>query len=106
MANGQVDLATDFDRNRNTMIAAGRIKEDSTKIVWTSDPLPNDAFALPKTASRDLMQQVQGILTAIGVEQAKTIMLPRYTGFVAAAHASYKTIEAAGIAVGRIKAKR
>ncbi|MBM3343046.1 MAG: phosphate/phosphite/phosphonate ABC transporter substrate-binding protein [Betaproteobacteria bacterium] len=106
VANGQVDLATDFDRNRNAMIAAGRIKEASTKIVWTSDPLPNDAFALPKSASRNLMQQVQGILTAISVEQAKTLMPPRYTGFVAATHASYKTIEAAGIAVGRIKAKR
>src|SRR5262249_34583659 len=44
---GQVDMATDFDRNRNAMIAGGNVKADSNKIIWTSDPLPNDAIALP-----------------------------------------------------------
>ena len=103
VAAGQVDLATDFDRNRNSMIAAGRIKPDATKIVWTSDPLPNDAFAVPKTASPEFRRDVQNILTAITPEQVKTIMPPRYTGFIASSHASYRTIENAGIAVGRIK---
>lgn len=105
VATGQVDLATDYDRNRNAMISAGRIKPDGTTIVWTSDPLPNDAFAVPKSASREFVQHVQAILTAISTKQAKTVMPPRYTGFVAASHASYRTIEAAGIAVGRIKPK-
>lgn len=105
VASGQIDLATDYDRNRNAMIAAGRIKPDGTKIVWTSDPLPNDAFAVPKSASHDFTQKLQAILTSITVEQAKTVMPPRYTGFVPATHATYKTIEAAGIAVGRIKPK-
>ena len=49
--------------------------------------------------------QVQKILTAITVEQAKTLLPPRYTGFVAATHASYESIEKAGIAVGKIKPK-
>jgi hypothetical protein len=40
---GQVDMATDFDRNRNAMIAGGNVKADSNKIIWTSDPLPNAA---------------------------------------------------------------
>lgn len=105
VASGQVDLATDYDRNRNTMIAAGRIKPDGTKILWTSDPLPNDAIAVPKSASREFSTRVQAILSGIGAEQAKGLMPPRYTGFVPASHASYNTIEAAGIAVGRIKAK-
>jgi len=100
---GQVDLATDFDRNRNSMIASGRIKPEGTRIVWTSDPLPNDAIAVPKTASRDFIGQVQRILTAITPEQAKTIMPQRYTGYVTATHASYAMIEKAGIAVGKIK---
>lgn len=105
VAAGQVDMATDFDRNRNTMISTGRIKADATKVVWTSRALPNDAFALPKTASREFAQQVQAILTGISVEQAKTIMPTRYTGFVAATHASYQTIEDAGVTLGRVKKK-
>ncbi len=99
----QVDMATDFDRNRNAMIASGKIKEDSNKIIWTSAPLPNDAIALPKSAPKELGAQVQKILTAITDEQAKTLLPPRYTGFVAANHASYEMIEKAGIALGKIK---
>jgi phosphonate transport system substrate-binding protein len=102
---GQVDMATDFDRNRNAMIAAGRVKPDSNKIVWTSDPLPNDAIALSADASDDLKANVQKILTAITPEQAKELLPPRYTGFVAASHASYAMIENAGIVVGKIKKK-
>src|SRR5215472_15262058 len=62
---GQVDMATDFDRNRNAMIAAGRVTEQSNKIVWTSDPLPNDAIALPADAPKERMTRVREILTAI-----------------------------------------
>lgn len=105
VSSGQVDMATDFDRNRNAMIAGGKVKEDSNKIIWTSAPLPNDAIALPATASKELSAQAQKILTDITVEQAKTLLPPRYTGFVAANHASYETIEKAGIAVGKIKAR-
>lgn len=105
VASGQVDLATDFDRNRNAMIAAGRIKPGSTRVVWTSDVLPNDAFAVPKTASPDQTRAMQTILTAISPEQAASIMPPRYTGFVPATHSTYQTIEDAGIALGRIKAR-
>ena len=100
---GQVDMATDYDRNRNAMIESGRVKPDSNKIIWTSAPLPNDAIALPKGASKELMAQVQKILADITVEQAKTLLPNHYTGFVANTHAGYKAIEDAGIAVGRIK---
>lgn len=102
---GQVDMATDYDRNRNAMIESGRVKPDSNKIIWTSAPLPNDAIALPKNASKELVVQVQKILTDITVEQAKTLLPNHYTGFVANTHAGYKAIEDAGIAVGRIKKK-
>lgn len=105
VSSGQVDMATDFDRQRNAMISAGRIKEDSNKIIWTSDALPNDAIALPASAPKELSAQVQKILTAITVEQAKTLLPPRYTGFVPATHKSYDMIEKAGIAVGKIKPK-
>ena len=100
---GQVDMATDFDRNRNAMIESGRVKPDSNKIIWTSAPLPNDAIALPKDASKELVAQVQKILTSITVADAKPMLPNHYTGFVANTHAGYKSIEDAGIAVGRIK---
>lgn len=102
---GQVDMATDFDRNRNAMIATGKVKEDSNKIIWTSDPLPNDAIAIPASAPKDLGAQVQKILTAITTEEAKTLLPTRYTGFVPATHASYASIEKAGISLGKIKPK-
>ncbi len=105
VSSGQVDMATDFDRQRNAMITAGRIKEDSNKIIWTSDALPNDAITVPANAPKELGAQVQKILTAITVEQAKTLLPPRYTGFVPATHKSYDMIEKAGIAVGKIKPK-
>ena len=102
---GQVDMATDFDRNRNSMIATGKIKEGATNIIWTSDPLPNDAIAVQASASAEFKSKVQSILTAITVEQAKTLLPNRYTGFVAGSHATYAPIEKAGLAVGKIKAK-
>ena len=100
---GQADMATDFDRNRNAMIASGKLKEDGTKILWTSAPLPNDAIAVPKDTPKEFAEQIQKILVAITVEQAKALLPSRYTGFVAATHASYASIENAGITVGKIK---
>ena len=102
---GQVDMATDFDRNRNAMIESGRVKSDGNKILWTSAPLPNDAIAVPKDTPKEFIAQVQKILTSITVEQAKTLLPNHYTGFVVATHASYESIEKAGIAVGKIKPK-
>ena len=52
VSSGQVDMATDFDRNRNAMIESGKVKADANKIIWTSDPLPNDAIALRRRAHR------------------------------------------------------
>ena len=44
-------------------------------------------------------------IASITVDQAKTLLPPRYTGFIASSHAYYAPIEKAGIAVGKIKAK-
>ncbi len=103
VASGQVDLATDFDRNRNSMIEGGKLEKDATEIVWTSDPLPNDAIAVRKGFDPALAKRIQEIVVGISDEQAKTILPTRYTGFVTANHDSYKSIEEAGIAVGRIQ---
>ena len=106
VANGQVDLATDYDRNYNSMVERGLIKPDQVRIVWTSDPLPNDPLVVRKGLDPALRAKLQEIVAGITEEQAKTIMPARYTGWVPATHGSYKLIEDAGIAVGKIKAKQ
>jgi phosphonate transport system substrate-binding protein len=103
VVNGQVDLATDYDRNRNSMIETGRIPANATEIVWTSDPLPNDALAVRKGLDKSLVEKVQKLVLGIDPDQAKTIMPTHYTGWVAATHADYKMIEQAGLAVGALK---
>jgi phosphonate transport system substrate-binding protein len=103
VVNGQVDLATDYDRNRNSMIETGRIPANATEVVWTSDPLPNDALAVRKGLDKSLVGKVRKLVLAIDPEQAKTIMPAHYTGWVAATHADYKMIEHAGLFVGALK---
>lgn len=102
---GQADLATDFDRNRNAMIASGKVAADANKIVWTSDPLPNDAIVVGREAAPEFAAKVRDVLAAITPDQAKAMLPNRYTGFVPATHASYAIIEQAGIAVGKISPK-
>jgi phosphonate transport system substrate-binding protein len=105
VSSGQIDLATDFDRNRTAMIEGGMVKPDANKIVWTSNPLPNDAIVVPQGTSSDLSGHIVEILTAITPDQAKVLLPPHYTGFIASNHAFYTLIEKAGIAVGKIKSK-
>ena len=106
VANGQTDLATDFDRNRTAMIESGAISPQATKIVWTSDDLPNDALAVRAGLDPAMAKKVQDIVTAITDEQAQTILPKHYTGFIASSHANYKLIEDAGIAVGALKSQK
>jgi phosphonate transport system substrate-binding protein len=103
VASGQVDCATDFDRNRNAMIEGGKLEKSATEVVWQSDPLPNDAIAVPKDFDPGLAKRIQQLLVEITDAQAKALLPTRYTGFVPATHQSYKMIEDAGILVGRLK---
>jgi phosphate/phosphite/phosphonate ABC transporters, periplasmic binding protein len=103
VVSGQVDLATDYDRNRNAMIEKGTIPADATRIFWQSEPLPNDALAVRKGLDPAMVKRIQDVVTAISEEQARSIMPNHYTGWVAATHASYRMIEDAGLAVGRLK---
>ena len=105
VASGQVDLATDYDRNLASMIDRGLIKREAVKIVWTSEPLPNDPLVVRKGFDAAMTKKLQDAVTAITEEQAKALMPAHYTGWIPATHASYKLIEDAGIAVGKIKPK-
>lgn len=103
VANGQVDLATDFDRNFNAMAERGLVKRDEVRIVWTSEPLPNDPLVVRSGLAPSLVARIEEIATAITEETARLFMPPRYTGWVKANHDAYQSIEAAGVAVGRLK---
>jgi phosphonate transport system substrate-binding protein len=103
VASGQVDCATDFDRNRNAMMESGKLEKAATEVVWVSDPLPNDAIAVRKGFDPAQAKRLQEILLGITEAEAKTILPNHYTGFVAATHQNYKMIEDAGVLVGRIK---
>jgi phosphonate transport system substrate-binding protein len=105
VASGQVDCATDFDRNRNAMIESGKLEKAATEIVWQSDPLPNDAIAVRHGFDPTLARRVQELVVGLSEADAKSLLPNHYTGFVPATHASYKMIEDAGILVGRIKKK-
>lgn len=105
VANGQVDLATDYDRNLNSMVERGIIAKDAVKVVWTSEPLPNDPLVVRKDFDPAMTAKLRETVVAITEEEAKTIMPNHYTGWVPATHESYKLIEQAGIAVGKIKPK-
>lgn len=105
VANGQVDLATDFDRNFNSMADRGLVKREEVRIVWTSDPLPNDPLVVRAGFEPAMTARIQDIVTAISEEDARTIMAPRYTGWIKAGHSAYALIEAAGMAVGRLQPK-
>lgn len=105
VATGQVDLASDYDRNFRAMIEKGVVKAGDAQIVWTSEPLPNDPLVARKGLDPALVAEIQKTVLAITEDEAKTLMPPHYTGWIAATHSSYKLIEDAGIAVGRIKPK-
>ncbi|MCU0889833.1 MAG: phosphate/phosphite/phosphonate ABC transporter substrate-binding protein [Rubritepida sp.] len=103
VASGQVDLATDFDRNLNAMIAGGRVRADQVQVVWRSAPLPNDALTVRHDLDAATKQAIREAALAITPEMAQRVMPPNYTGWVAATPDSYAMIEAAGRALGRLR---
>jgi phosphonate transport system substrate-binding protein len=80
------------------MIAAGRIRADQVRVVWRSDPLPNDALAV----RRDLDAPTRDALRAAALATTAEHLPPNYTGWVAATPETYAQIEAAGRALGRL----
>lgn len=102
VASGQVDLATDYNRNLDAMVAAGRIKADQVKVVWKSEPLPNDALAVRRDLDPALKTAILDAVLKLTPEQAKAILPPNYTGWERAEPETYELIEKAGRALGKI----
>ena len=107
VAAGQLDAGADFNRNRNTMIEQGLIKAERSVIIWQSDPLPNDAFAVSAALFKDrvFVARLQAALVEIGplLAQNKALLPTNYTGFVTRDNGFYKPIRDAGLATGALK---
>jgi phosphonate transport system substrate-binding protein len=106
---GELDAGADYNRNRNAMIEQGLIKAEESKIIWQSDPLPNDAFAVSADLFKDnaLVKQLQDALSAIGpgLKQTPNLLPAHYTGFVMKDNDYYKPIRDAGLATGKLAPK-
>jgi phosphonate transport system substrate-binding protein len=101
--NGQVDLATGWDTHHNIMIKNGTIKPESNKVVWESDPLPNEVIAVRKGYDDDAARKLrQAFIDISSDEIAKTLPYP-YTGFVAGTDAPYEVLEKMGYELGALK---
>ena len=104
VATGQVDLATDYDRNLAAMIAAGRLRADQVQIVWRSDPLPNDALAVRHGLDPATKAALLAAALRIDPATAARVMPANYTGWAPATPETYAGIEAAGRALGKLGA--
>jgi phosphonate transport system substrate-binding protein len=103
VASGQSDLATDYDRNLQAMIDSGKITPDQVKIVWRSEPLPNDALAVRAGLDPALKAALAEAALKIDDAASATLLPPHYTGWVAAKPDSYALIETAGHALNLLK---
>jgi phosphonate transport system substrate-binding protein len=103
---GALDAGADYNRNRNAMIEQGLIKADQSKIIWTSAPLPNDAFAVSSALASDkvLVSRLQAALSEVGdtLKTQPNLLPPHYTGFVIRDNAFYKPIRDAGLETGKL----
>jgi phosphonate transport system substrate-binding protein len=100
---GQVDLATGWDTHRNTMIRNGQIKPDSNRIVWESDPLPNEPVVVRRGFDPELARRLQQALSSMPEAKARDMMPWPYTGFVPTSHEPYAVLEKMGREVGVLK---
>ncbi len=101
---GELDAGADYNRNRDAMIEQGLIKAVDSRIVWTSAPLPNDAFAVSAELAKDKVftAKLAKALEEVGAElKADAGLLPNhYGGFVTKTDAFYAPIKDAALAMG------
>jgi phosphonate transport system substrate-binding protein len=100
---GQVDIASDYDRNLDVLTSTGKIDTSKIKIIWQSEPLPNDPIAIRGGLPDDIKTKLKQALVNLSPEQAKKLLPKNYTGFVASNGSNYASIEAAGTIVGKLK---
>ncbi len=104
---GELDAGADYNRNRDAMIEQGLIKAADSRIIWTSAPLPNDAFAVSADLAKDkaFTAKLAKALEELGTElKTDSSLLPNhYGGFVSKTDAFYAPIKDAALAMGWLK---
>lgn len=101
-AESQVDLATGWDTHRNTMIRNGTIREDSNRVVWQSDPLPNEVVAVRKGLDEGLASALQSAFVELR-EEIRTQLPKPYDGFLPTSHEPYAVLEQMGRDLGVLR---
>ena len=100
---GQVDIASDYDRNLDVLTETGKIDKSKIKIIWQSQPLPNDPIAIRGGLPEDIKTKLQQSLVNLSPEQVKQFLPKNYTGFVTSDGSNYAPIQAAAKSVGKLK---
>lgn len=100
---GQMDIASDYDRNLDVLTDEGKIDKQQLKIIWQSDPLPNDPIVVRGDFPDAIKTQLQTALINLPPEQAQTLLPKNYTGFIPSDGSNYAPIEQAGLSVGKLK---
>jgi len=107
VTNENLDAGADYDRNRDAMIVQGLISAQSSRIIWQSDPLPNDAFAVSAQLSTNInfVKKLRQALASIGdrLVEMPTLLPVNYTGFIDSDNARYKPIRDAGLSTGTLR---
>ena len=101
-AEGQVDLATGWDTHRNTMIRNGTIAETSNRVVWQSDPLPNEVVAVRSGMSDEMASRLQAAFVDLA-DEVRAQLPPPYTGFEPTSHEPYRELEQMGRDLGVLR---
>ncbi len=101
-AEGQVDLATGWDTHRNTMIRNGTISETSNKVIWQSEPLPNEVVAVRSGMSEDMASALQAAFVNLS-DDIRAQLPPPYTGFEPTSHEPYRELEQMGRDLGVLR---
>jgi phosphonate transport system substrate-binding protein len=103
---GQVDLGTGWDTHRNIMIRNGQLAADANRVVWESDPLPNECVVVRAGFDEALGKRLQAAFTSFSNNETEAKLLPfPYTGFIDGAHEPYRVLEQMGRDLGVIRAR-
>ncbi|HEY9652277.1 MAG TPA: phosphate/phosphite/phosphonate ABC transporter substrate-binding protein, partial [Coleofasciculaceae cyanobacterium] len=100
---GQVDIASDYDRNLDALTSAKKLDTSKIKIIWQSVPLPNDAIVIRGSLPDDIKTTLKQALINFTPEQSQQFLPKNYTGFTASNGSNYASIQAAGALMGKLK---
>ncbi len=81
----------------------GRIDRNKIKIIWKSQPLPNDPIMVRGGFPEEMKTRLQKALVDLPADEVEKLLPKNYTGFIASDGSNYAPIEEAGKLVGKLK---